>query len=904
MSWFDRTLNVFRARRVDAELDDELAFHIAERTDALIAEGLSPEAAAFEARRRFGAFTRQREETRDMDIARSLEAFLEDVRYGARQLRFNPGFATVAVLSLALGIGANSGIFQLINALRLRPLAVPEARELVVVDAEPDFLSSGWFEGRHRIFTWPQVEQLSERQEALEGLLAFATTRFNLSQGGEARYAEALYVTPNFLDVLRVSPALGHWLAADTDPRDCSQAGVLLGHSFWQREFGGDPDVVGKPIALDGTRLPILGVTPASFVGLEPARRFDVAVPLCADGLLRDGGGVGRLDNKEAWWLVPMGRMKPGWTLERVSAHFRDLSPGIFRATAPPSYRPDALEKYEKNRLRAVDGHAGVSSFRRDYENPLWILLASTGLVLLIACANLANLLLARATAREKEMALRQAVGASRGRLVGQLLSESLLLAGLGAALGAWVAFALCRGLLAFLGQTESQLELPLGVDWRVVGFTGAVALGTCLLFGLVPALRATRGAPADAMRGGRGSGASAERHRLRQTLVVTQVAFSLVLLVGALLFGRSLQNLLTVDTGMETRGLLVARVDATSPQLDAEQRPELLRQLGERLASLPDVASAAAVRFQPFSGSGWNGSVRADDDPATTGGSETWFNLVAPGYFRTVETPLLAGRDFGPQDTESSPKVAIITQKLASDLYGDANPIGRRFRYDRGADQDEASFEVVGLVKDSKHRSIQEELYGIVFFPVAQEEGARANRCFVLRTRGGYGTVMREVEREMAELHPSLLVEFRVMEQDVEHSVARERLMATLSGGFGVLAALLSALGLYGVMSYMVARRRGEIGVRLALGAARGDIGAMVLGEAGRLLLAGLALGLGASLALSRYAQAYLFGLQANDATTLALGCVLLALVALVAAALPVGRATRLDPALVLRNE
>jgi predicted permease len=902
MSWLTRILNVFRSRRLDAELDEELAFHIAESTEELVADGMSPDEAACVARRRFGAFTRQREETRDMDVARWLETFLDDVRYGARQLRLNPGFAAVAVLSLALGIGANSGIFQLINALRLRSLSVPDPQELVAVDARPDFLASGWFQGRHRIFTWPQVEEMVRQQQALSGLLAFATTRFNLTRGGEARYAEALYVTPNFLDVVGARPALGHWLPADTDPRDCSQAGALLGHAFWQSEYGGDQGVVGRSISLDGHPLPILGVAPASFVGLEPTRRFDVAVPLCADGLLREGGGPGRLANDIAWWLVPMGRLKPDWTVERASAHFRDISPAIFRATQPAQYRPDAIEKYLKNELRIVDAHAGVSSVRREYESPLWILLASTALVLLIACANLANLLLARATARAREMALRQAVGASRRRLLAQLMSESLVLAGMGALLGAWVAYGLSRGLLPFLGQGPRQLEMALDVDWRVVGFTASVAVGTCLLFGLVPALRATRGAPVEAMRGGRGS-ASGERHGLRRALVVSQVALSLVLLVGALLFGRSLQNLLEAETGLVSEGILVADVSATSPDIDPERRPELLRQLGERLNDLPDVASAAAVRFTPFSGYSWNENVHADDDPAETGGPLAWFNLVGPGYFRTLQTPLVAGRDFGPHDDASAPKVAIVNRKLARDLFGDASPIGRRFRYEAYDGSEDPSYEIVGMVGDTKYAELREDPRGIAYFPVAQDDHAD-ERAFVLRARGRFASVMEQVMAEMAALNGSLLVEFRIMQTDIDRSVSRERLMATLTGGFGLLAALLSALGLYGVMAYMVARRRGEIGVRMALGARRGDIGAMVLGEAGRLVLLGLVLGLGASLVLARSARSFLYGLEATDPATLALGCALLTATAFVATSLPVRRATRLDPVAVLRDE
>jgi len=903
MSWLKRILNILRSQRLDADLDEELAFHIAERTDELMKNGLTREQASREAQRRFGPYTRQREAARDMDVARSLEAFLEDVRYGLRQLRLNPGFAAVAVLSLALGIGANSGIFQLINALRLKSLPVPNAEHLVAVDVASDFFMSGWTQGRHRIFTYAQFAQMSEQQQAFSGLLAFGTARFNLARGGEARYAQGLYVTPNFLHVAGITPALGQWLAPDTDPRDCSGAGALLNHAFWQREYGGDPSLVGRSISLDGRSFPILGVTPPSFAGLEPARRFDVAVPICADGVFA-GDGAGRLANTIAWWLTPIGRLKPGWSVERASAHMRDVSPGVFRGSQPEAYAPDAIERYLANELRVVSARAGVSSLRRDYENPLWILLASTGLVLLIACANLANLLLSRASVREREMALRQAVGASRGRLVAQLMSESLVLACLGAALGAWLAYLLSRGLVFFLTSSGRDLDVALGADWRVSGFTAALALATCLLFGLVPAMRATKGAPVDAMRGGRGSTSGAERYGLRRALVVSQIALSLVLLVGALLFGQSFRNLLATETGIVSDGVLIANVHANVPHLNPESRRAMFRLLEERIDALPDVESSAAVAFAPFSGHGWNESVHADDDAATTGGEIAWLNQIGPGYFQTLKTPLFAGRDFGPQDGANAPRVAIVNEQLARALFGDSDPIGRSFRYEAYVGNADPTYQIVGLVKNTKYGRLREEQRRIAFLPLAQADGDQKERSFVVRARGPFGNVMAGVTRRMAETDPAALVEFSVLDREVKQSASRERLMANLSGGFGLLAALLSALGLYGVMSYRVTRRRSEIGVRMALGAGRGSIRGMVLGEAGRLLFLGLALGLAASIALSRYAESLLFGLAPNDVRTLALGCALLTTVAFVAAWMPVQRATRLDPATNLRDE
>ena len=468
MPLYRRLANVFRLRRVDRELEDELAFHIAERTDDLVAAGMTPEQARLQAARAFGNYAVQKERTRDMDVAGWLESWGRDLRHGARQLRLNPGFTAVAVLSLALGIGANAAIFQLINALRLRSLPVHEPWQLVTVESAPEFFVSGWYSARHRASTAAQFEEIRKQQQAFSGLFAFGTERFNLSQSGEARYADGLYVTGNFLDVLGVTPNIGHGRVVADGDTACSSAGVLLNHSFWMREFGGDPAVVGREMYVHGRMFPIAGVTPPEFFGIEPGRRFDVALPTCADALLAKDG-KGRLALRHAWWLTPVGRLKPGWTVERASAHLRDVSPAVFRETVPSGYRPDAVEKYLKNRFRVISASAGLSSLRKEYENPLWILLAVTGLVMLIACENLANLLLARASAREREIGVRQALGASRGRLIAQLLSESLLLAALGALLGAALAQAISRGLVAFLSTGQEELQLPLAVDWHAL---------------------------------------------------------------------------------------------------------------------------------------------------------------------------------------------------------------------------------------------------------------------------------------------------------------------------------------------------------------------------------------------------------------------------------------------------
>jgi predicted permease len=903
MAVWTRIANVFRSRRLTRDLDEELAFHVAEHMDDLVADGMPEDEARTEAERRFGNYTFQKERTRDMNIAGWLEALMKDLRHGARQLRLNPGFTAVAVLSLALGIGANSAIFQLINSLRLRSLPVHEPSQLASIDEakSPEFMTAGWYSSRHRAFTYAQWDMMQKHQQAFSQLFAFNPTRFNLSKGGEARLAEGMYVSSGFLDVLGVTPTLGRGFSAENDRPDCAAAGVLLNYGFWQREFQGDPNAIGRTMYVQGLTLPILGVTPPEFFGIEPGRRFDIAVPLCVDALTSENG-KGRMPLRDAWWLTPVGRLKPGWTVEKASAHMRDLSPAIFRETVPEKYRPDTVKRYLANKLAVTPAGSGLSSLRRQYENPLWILLAVSALVLVIACANLANLLLARATAREREIGVRQALGASRVRLIGQLLAESFLLAALGATLGAMLAQGLSRSLVAFLNGGENTIQMSLGVDWNVFAFTTILALVTCILFGLAPAVRATGTGPASAMHGGRGNTATRERNGLRRTLVVSQIAVSLVLLVAALLFGRSLHNLTTTETGIVPEGVLIAGVDASMPKLDPAHRRIVWAQLQERLNNLPGVVSAASVRMSPFSGSGWNqeGYVPGSKDAK----KEVWLNRVGPGYFKTLLAPVLAGREFNERDNISAPKVAIVNEQFAKKFFGNTNPVGKSFRIEEEAGKADSEFEIVGLVKYTRYNGMREDDRSIAFVSYGQEDKPDEGVTFLLRSKAPLSSVMAGVRNTMASLHPGLMVEFRVLDVQVSRSILRERLMASLSGGFGLLAAILSTLGLYGVMSYMVTRRKNEIGVRMALGAQPGDVLGLVFREAGQLLAVGLVLGLAGSWALSRYAESLLYGLKPNDATTLVLACSLLALTAIGAALLPARRAARMDPAMVLREE
>jgi len=827
------------------------------------------------------------------------DEMIQDLRFGARMLLKNKSFTAVAILSLALGIGANTAIFQLLDAVRLRTLPVKAPQELAEVHlADTKGMRGGI--GRPTQVTNPIWEQIRDRQQAFSGIFAWGTNTINLAPGGEVRSARMLYVSGDFFNTLGVPPALGRVFTSTDDERGCGAPGLIISHEFWQREYGGDANVIGRKLTLADHPLEIIGVTPANFFGMEVGRSFDLALPICAIPIVR---GNDRLLSGIIWWLTVNGRLKPGWSVEQASSQMQKISPGLFEAALPANYPPPSVKDYLDSKLIAVPAGSGVSELREKYEQPLWLLLAIAGLVLLIACANLANLLLARATAREREIAVRQAVGASRGRLIRQLLVESMLLAAVGAALGAGLAQVLSRFLVIFLSTTADPVFLDLTPDWRVVGFATGLAVLTCLLFGLTPAIRVTRKEPGAVMKaGGRGMTASRELFSLRRALVVTQVALSLVLVASALLFARSLNKLRTVDTGFHQEGILIARADFERLNLPRERYPAFKDELLDRIRAIPGVEAAAVVHEIPLDD--WGGANVWMDGADARGGKHTSLSRVGPDYFKTLQIPLLTGRDFDARDRVGTPKVAIVNEAFARKFLNGSSPIGHRFWVEATPGDPDTPYEIIGLVRDTKYEDLREEFGPIAYYAAAQNAGAGAGAPLMIRSRLSQAETVAAVKRVLNEINPAITVSFRGFTTMIEATILRERLMATLSSFFGMLAFLLACIGLYGILSYSVSSRTNELGIRIALGAQRRDMSWLILREALLLVIAGLAVGLPMIFAVTRVAATLLFGLTPTDPISLFLAALLILAVAMVAGYLPARRATRVDPLVALRYE
>jgi putative ABC transport system permease protein len=894
---------IFRRGALERELDDELRFHLEHHINAEMKNGHSREEAERRARLTFGGVDRAKEASRDARGVSPFEVLLRDLRYAIRLLLKSPGFTVVALLSLTLGIGANTAMFQLLNALTLASLPVHEPGELAEVRPATGSGKRG-SQMRPEATTAPLWQHLRERQQAFSSLAAWADEGFNLAPAGEVRRARGLYVSGDFFPTLGVTPLLGRLFTPSDDRAGCGVPGAVISYDFWQREFDGATSVIGRTLAIDTHIVDIIGVTPQGFFGPEVGRMYDVAVPLCAVTAMRPP--VDRMQGGAIWWLTMVGRLKPGWTIERADAHVRVLSAGIFKDALPPGYPQVSIRDYLRMTFTAVPAGSGYSVLRYYYSRSVRLLLAMTGLVLLVACANLANLMITRGAVRSRELALRLALGASRRRLLSQLLCESLLLAVVSALAGLLLGRVMSQTLVAMISTSRNVFTLQLTPDWRVFAFTAGVAVLTCLVVGLVPALRATRGSPGDVLKSSsRGSTSDHESLGLRRALVVVQVAVSLVLVVGALLFVRSFNNLIAAPVGFQQQNVLIVEASLPPPRPALEVATAFRHAVVERLRALPGVENAAETNIVPMSGNVTNNGVWFDGEvPGDLSQKSVNFSRVTPGYFDTLRIPLIAGRDITARDTVNTPDVAVVNETFVRRIAGGKNPIGRRFWIQAGPNRPERAYEIIGIVKDAKYRSIDEPPTAVGFLAHEQHSPEDAFGQFIVRTSSSPDTLASQIGPALHEVNTNTRFTVRVFDTQIRDTLVRERVMATLSGVFGSIAGLLAAIGLYGIVSYTVERRRREIGIRLALGASRGTIVGSVLRQSGLWVAAGLALGIVASVAVTRTAQSLLFGVQSHDPATIAAGATGLALVALFASYVPAHRAARVDPMATLKDE
>ncbi|HEX4684699.1 MAG TPA: ABC transporter permease [Gemmatimonadaceae bacterium] len=890
--WLSRLLNHLRGNRVSNEIEREMEFHIAERADDLAAAGMSPRAARAEARRRFGNVTRQKEQTRDRDLFAWLDSLIGDVRYAIRSLRAAPVFAAVAVLSLALGIGANTAIFSIIDAVLLKSLPVSHPEQLVRLERG----------NNGAVVTNPLWEAIRDRQNVFSGIFAFGHATFDLANGGEAQRITGVWVSGDYFSTLGVHPEVGRLIARDDDRRGCAGVAVLS-HAFWENHFASNPAVVGRSISFDGHPFRILGVADARFGGVDVGRPPQVFVPLCSETVIR--GANSQLDQRSSWFLRIIGRPRDGLTLAQLNARLAVLSPPVAEATLPPDWSVEGTRNFRRALISATPAPNGFSDVRRAYTKALYVLMAIVALVLLIACANVANLLLARATARQREIAVRLALGAGRGRIARQLVTESLLLATLGASCG--VAFAAwgSRLLVGLLSRGDDVLSLDLAVDRRVLLFTIAITTVTGLLFGVVPAWRSGRVDPQSAMKAqGRGLAQGFHRFTMGKALVIAQVALSLVLIVGAGLLMSSWRRLATLDPGFRRDGILLVDADVRATKTAEDQRLALQQRVLDRLRALPGVRAASSSQVTPVGQSTWNDIVRVDGfTPRSEDDALVWANAVSDGFFSTLGIPLLVGRDFGSRDDKSAAAVAIVSRSMAAKFFGTANVVGRRFQTEQG-DHWSPPIEIVGVVGDSKYRSLRDTTPPIMYFPRAQVSATAQDASYELRTDEAPIAIVPSVKSALAEVDPRIRLDITTLDRQLSESLVLPRTIATLSGFFGGLALLLSMVGLYGVMAYMVARRRNEIGVRIALGALRGRVIRLVLGETARIVVVGIVLGIALSFALTRLVQSFLYGLEPRDPRTLAGAALLLTVVGVAASVIPALRAARMDPVAALRED
>ncbi|HKW33466.1 MAG TPA: ABC transporter permease [Candidatus Acidoferrum sp.] len=907
---------VMRRARTENEMHAELCFHVEAFAEDLVRGGVPREEALRRASIEFGGVERAKEECREARGVSFIDSMVQDLRFGLRMLAKAPGFTTVVVLSLALGIGANTAIFTLLDAVLFKMLPVKNPQELALLQwAVPDervrpslwYDGSSWNEGGEHVgfsFSYPAFEQLRARNDVLSDLFAFADlgNDMNVVADGEPSLAHAQMATGRIFSTLGVQPVAGR-LFADSDDRPGAPAVCVISGGYWKQRFGAQPDIAGKTVIIAGVLFNIIGVTPQSFSGLTAGSNVDVWVPLSTQPLVEPNldPRVSMFTAADHWWVQIMGRLRAGVSRAQATAGL-DV---IFKPTAAEGIHSRPGQRLVIPSIELGRPGQGFGELRNRFSRALFVLMGLVGLVLLIACANVANLLLARAASRQREIGMRLSLGASRGRLIRQLLTESILLSFVGGAVGCLFAGWGTSLLISLITSTGNNISLRTGPDWGVAGFTTGVCLITGILFGLAPAWRAARTDLAPGLKQGAQAAQSAGlRLGLGKALVVSQVALSLVLLFGAGLFVRTLVKLENVDTGFDTRNVLLFCLNPTKSGYKEAALNDFFFRVRQRVALLPGVTSATASFHEPLNDGRRSNGLKVPGLSLPPEQMDVAIMPAGPNFLATMKIPLLGGRDFDERDNDRAPKVAVVNETFVKLYFSDRDPIGQHIGLDSGP----PSIEIVGIARDARYGSLREAAPATVYRPFSQDS-AIPFMCYELRTAVSPLLLVPAVRAAVAAIDRNVpLSGIETESQQIDDALLQERLFAKLSGFFGLVALLLACVGLYGILSYAVARRTSEIGIRMALGAQRANVLSLVMRDTLLLVIAGVAIGIPAALAATCYASSLisdlLYGVKANDAPTIGLSTLVLIAVGLFAGFLPARRATKVDPMVALRHE
>jgi predicted permease len=835
-----------------------------------------------------------------------METLLQDLRYALRTLIKNPGFAAIAVLTLALGLGANTAIFSLTDQILLKRLPVQKPDELVVLRADGPKSGRVSTDGdAANSFSYPMYTQLRDNNDVFAGLLARFPVSLSVSGEGQTERADGELVSGNYFDVLGVVPALGRLFTQEDDQIPGANPVIVLSHGYWARHFGGDQQILNKTLVVNGQSMTVVGVARAGFTGVQIGQTPDVFIPMMMKKQITptwDG-----LKEHKDFWLAILGRLKPGLSAKQGEAAFASPYRGILEAELPlmGKWSAETQQRFLDQKLQFTPGAQGRLILQRDAQAPLLVLLGMVGLVLLIACGNVANLLMARGAARQREIAIRMAIGAGRFRLIRQFLVESLVLSVLGSVVGLIVAAWTLGLLVASIPASVGALGLSPELDLRMLGFNLALALLTGLLFGLAPAFRATRLNLEGTLREqGSSVSGSLSQVRFRKGLVVSQIVLTTVLLVGAGLFARSLSNLERLDLGVRAEQLVTFTIAPEQNGYTPVRSVALFDQLHESLAGLPGVTSVSAAEIPVFTDSNSGSNITAEGyQPQNDEEMTVNQNYVGPDYFSTLGIPLIAGREFNNGDAANSTKAAVVNETMARRFFAGREAVGAHFAFGAG-DKVHPDIQIVGVAKDSKHGSVREKARPFVYIPYSQEKTI-GRLTFYVKTQQGLGQMASTLRREVQRLDGNLPVfELKTLEQQIDESLFADKFLTSLSLSFALLAAVLAVIGLYGVMAYTVTRRTREIGIRMALGATRGSVSWLILREVVVLAAIGLIVGLPIAYALGHVTESLLYGVKVSDPIVFAGAAFLLSTGTLLGGYLPARRAAATDPLKALRCE